>query len=87
MRENIVFHTRKDVNRRTSLFKVGDIISIPSTLTDGQVSKKAKIIQITDNLIVVEYTRSKIKESFVRVQLADAKVLVSAGIGSGTRRC
>ena len=63
---------------------MGDIISIPSTLTDSEVSKKAKVIQITDALIVVEYTRSKIKESFVRVQLADAKILVSAGMESST---
>lgn len=50
----------------------------------SEVSKKAKVIQITDALIVVEYTRSKIKESFVRVQLADAKILVSAGMESST---
>ena len=84
MKEKIVFNTKKEVNRRTSFFKVGDIISIPSTLTDSEVSKKAKVIQITDALIVVEYTRSKIKESFVRVQLADAKILVSAGMESST---
>ena len=83
MKEKIVFNTKKEVNRRTSVFKVGDIISIPSTLTDSEVSKKAKVIQITDALIVVEYT-SKIKESFVRVQLADAKILVSAGMESST---
>lgn len=84
MKEKIVFNTKKEVNRRTSVFKVGDIISIPSILTDSEVSKKAKVIQITDALIVVEYTRSKIKESFVRVQLADAKILVSAGMESST---
>ena len=84
MKEKIVFNTKKEVNRRTSVFKVGDIICIPSTLTDSEVSKKAKVIQITDALIVVEYTRSKIKESFVRVQLADAKILVSAGMESST---
>ena len=84
MKEKIVFNTKKEVNRRTSVFKVGDIISITSTLTDSEVSKKAKVIQITDALIVVEYTRSKIKESFVRVQLADAKILVSAGMESST---
>lgn len=84
MKEKIVFNTKKEVNRRTSVFKVGGIISIPSTLTDSEVSKKAKVIQITDALIVVEYTRSKIKESFVRVQLADAKILVSAGMESST---
>lgn len=84
MKEKIVFNTKKEVNRRTSVFKVGDIISIPLTLTDSEVSKKAKVIQITDALIVVEYTRSKIKESFVRVQLADAKILVSAGMESST---
>lgn len=84
MKEKIVFNTKKEVNRRTSVFKVGDIISIPSALTDSEVSKKAKVIQITDALIVVEYTRSKIKESFVRVQLADAKILVSAGMESST---
>lgn len=84
MKEKIVFNTKKEVNRRTSVFKVGDIIPIPSTLTDSEVSKKAKVIQITDALIVVEYTRSKIKESFVRVQLADAKILVSAGMESST---
>ena len=84
MKEKIVFNTKKEVNRRTSVFKVGDIISIQSTLTDSEVSKKAKVIQITDALIVVEYTRSKIKESFVRVQLADAKILVSAGMESST---
>lgn len=84
MKEKIVFNTKKEVNRRTSVFKEGDIISIPSTLTDSEVSKKAKVIQITDALIVVEYTRSKIKESFVRVQLADAKILVSAGMESST---
>ena len=33
MKEKIVFNTKKEVNRRTSVFKVGDIISIPSTLT------------------------------------------------------
>lgn len=42
MKEKIVFNTKKEVNRRTSVFKVGDIISIPSTLTDSEVSKKAK---------------------------------------------
>lgn len=42
MKEKIVFNTKKEVNRRTSVFKVGDIISIPSTLTDSEVSKKAR---------------------------------------------
>ena len=55
MKEKIVFNTKKEVNRRTSVFKVGDIISIPSTLTDSEVSKKAKVIQITDALIVVVF--------------------------------
>ena len=84
MKEKIGFETKKEDSIRTSVFKVGDIIAIPSTLTDSEVSKKAKVIQITDALIVVEYTRSKIKESFVRVQLADAKILVSAGMESST---
>lgn len=78
MLEKIIFNTKAAVMKKTSYFQVGDIILIPSNLTDTKKAKKAQIIQITDRLIVVEYMRSKLKESFLRVQMTDAKILISA---------
>lgn len=54
MLENIVFSTKAAVTKKTSRFRVGDVILIPSNLTDIRKAKKAQIIQITDKLIVVE---------------------------------
>ncbi len=54
MLEKIVFSTKAAVAKKTSRFRVGDVILIPSNLTDIRKAKKAQIIQITDNLIVVE---------------------------------
>lgn len=78
MLEKIIFNTKAAVMKKTSYFQEGDIILIPSNLTDTKKAKKAQIIQITDRLIVVEYMRSKLKESFLRVQMTDAKILISA---------
>lgn len=80
MLENIVFSTKAAVTKKTSLFRVGDVILIPSNLTDIRKAKKAQIIQITDKLIVVEYmgSKHKLKESFLRVQMTDVKILISA---------
>ena len=80
MLEKIVFSTKAAVAKKTSRFRVGDVILIPSNLTDIRKAKKAQIIQITDNLIVVEHMGSnhKLKESFLRVQMTDVKILISA---------
>ena len=80
MLENIVFSTKAAVTKNTSRFRVGDVILIPSNLTDIRKAKKAQIIQITDKLIVVEYmgSKHKLKESFLRVQMTDVKILISA---------
>lgn len=80
MLENIVFSTKAAVTKKTSRFWVGDVILIPSNLTDIRKAKKAQIIQITDKLIVVEYmgSKHKLKESFLRVQMTDVKILISA---------
>ena len=78
MLEKIIFNTKAAVMKKTSYFQEGDIILIPSNLTDTKKAKKAQIIQITDRLIVVEYMRSKLKESFLRVQMTDVKILISA---------
>lgn len=80
MLENIVFSTKAAVTKKTSRFQVGDVILIPSNLTDIRKAKKAQIIQITDKLIVVEYmgSKHKLKESFLRVQMTDVKILISA---------
>lgn len=55
---------------------------------DVVASASEETEKVSENLEVlkkeVEDTRSKIKESFVRVQLADAKILVSAGMESST---
>lgn len=80
MLENIVISTKAAVTKKTSRFRVGDVILIPSNLTDIRKAKKAQIIQITDKLIVVEYmgSKHKLKESFLRVQMTDVKILISA---------
>ena len=56
MKEKIVFNTKKEVNRRTSVFKVGDIISIPSTLTDSEVSKNCKRKEIWLSAVCTYFT-------------------------------
>ena len=40
MLENIVFSTKAAVTKKTSRFRVGDIILIPSNLTDIRKAKK-----------------------------------------------
>ena len=53
MLEKIVFSTKAAVAKKTSRFRVGDVILIPSNLTDIRKAKKAQIIQITDNQRIV----------------------------------
>lgn len=72
--DNIPFNSQDEVRIVTSRFELGDLVRIPAELTDSE-AKAAIVIQVTPNIIVVEYEKTKTKESFVRAQMANVLIL------------
>ena len=80
-----LFTDKESIRQMAALY--GECLIAYEEIMNNELDKftrKGYDLFLVDALIVVEYTRSKIKESFVRVQLADAKILVSAGMESST---